>query len=79
MVAAGTGEPLPAEAFCGMARKTPSCNRCGAGKRAVDGREPEAAIVLIEPQDSTTCGEGRAAASFVRSGRLLPGECREFG
>ena len=43
-------------ACCGLARKTPFYNRCGAGKWAAAGREPEAAIVLIEPQDSTTCG-----------------------
>jgi hypothetical protein len=58
--------PSPDEASCGMARKTPSYNRCGAGKWAVAGRESEAAIVLIEPQGITTCGEGRAAASFTR-------------
>jgi hypothetical protein len=58
--------PSPDEASCGKARKAPSYNRCGAGKRAVAGREPEAAVVPVEPQDNTTCGEGRAAASFVR-------------
>jgi hypothetical protein len=30
------------------------------------GRESEAAVALIEPQDGTTCGQGRAAASFAR-------------
>jgi hypothetical protein len=36
----------------------------GSGRGA--GRESEAAVVLVEPQDNTTCGEGRAAASFTR-------------
>jgi len=58
--------PSPAEACCGLARKTPFYNRCGAGKRAVAGRESEAAVVPLDPQDNTTCGEGRAAASFAR-------------
>jgi len=58
--------PSPAGACCGLARKTPFYNRCGAGKRAAAGRESEAAVVLVEPQDNTTCGEGRAAASFTR-------------
>jgi hypothetical protein len=58
--------PSPAEACCGQARKTPFYNRCGAGKWAAAGRESEAAVVLVEPQDNTTCGEGRAAASFMR-------------
>jgi hypothetical protein len=48
--------PSPAEACCGLARRAPSYNRCGAGKWAAAGRESEAAVVLIEPQDSTTCG-----------------------
>jgi hypothetical protein len=30
------------------------------------GRESEAVVVPVEPQDNTTCGEGRAAASFAR-------------
>ena len=58
--------PSPAEACCGLARKTPFYNRCGAGKRAAAGRESEAAVVPLDPQDNTTCGEGRAAASFAR-------------
>jgi hypothetical protein len=48
--------PSPAEACCGLARTASSYNRCGAGKWAAAGRESEAAVVLIEPQDSTTCG-----------------------
>jgi len=58
--------PSPAEACCGLARKTSFYNRCGAGKRAAAGRESEAAVVPLDPQDNTTCGEGRAAASFAR-------------
>ena len=58
--------PSPAEACCGLARKTSSYNRCGAGKWAAAGRESEAAVVPLDPQDNTTCGEGRAAASFAR-------------
>jgi hypothetical protein len=52
--------PSPAGACCGQARKTSFYKRCGAG------REPKAAVVPLDPQDSTTCGEGRAAASFTR-------------
>jgi hypothetical protein len=33
------------------------------------GRESEAVVVPVEPQDNTTCGEGRAAASFARVSR----------
>jgi hypothetical protein len=58
--------PSPAGACCGLAWKTPFYNRCGTGKWAVAGRESEAAVVPLDPQDSTTCGEGRAAASFTR-------------
>jgi hypothetical protein len=35
----------------------------GSGRGA--GRESEAAVVPVELQDNTTCGEGRAAASFM--------------
>jgi hypothetical protein len=58
--------PSPDEVSCGKARRAPSYNRCGAGKRAAAGRESEAAVVPVEPQGITTCGEGRAAALFVR-------------
>ena len=58
--------PSPAEARCEKARKASSYNRCGAGKWAAAGRESEAAVVPLELQDNTTCGEGRAAASFTR-------------
>jgi hypothetical protein len=40
------------------------------------GRESEAAVVPVEPQDNTTCGEGRAAASFARVSKGRAGECR---
>ena len=66
-VAAGTGEALPGRS--GLA--VPVEGRCpitgvepGSGRGA--GRESEAAVVPVEPQDNTTCGEGRAAASFTR-------------
>ena len=58
--------PSPSGACCGLARKTPFYNRCGAGKWAAAGRESEAAVVLAGLQGNTTCGEGRAAASFTR-------------
>ena len=35
------------------------------GSRRGAGRESEAVVVPVEPQDNTTCGEGRAAASFT--------------
>jgi hypothetical protein len=70
----GLERPSPAGACCGLARKTPSYNRCGAGKWAAAGRESEAAVVLVEPQDNTTCGEGRAAAAAVRSISQSPGQ-----
>jgi hypothetical protein len=67
-VAAGTGEALPGRS--GLA--VPADQRCpitgvepGSGRGA--GRESEAAVVPVEPQDNTTCGEGRAAASFTRT------------
>jgi hypothetical protein len=65
-VTAGTGEALPGRS----GRAVPAEERClitgeepGSGRGA--GREPEAVVVPVEPQDSTTCGEGRAAASFT--------------
>ena len=63
------GRPSPAEARCGKAWTASSYNRCGAGKWAAAGRESEAVVVPVEPQDNTTCGEGRAAASFARVGK----------
>jgi hypothetical protein len=68
MVAAGTGEALPGR----NGLVVPVDERCpitgvepGSGRGA--GRESEAAVVPVEPQDNTTCGEGRAAASFTRT------------
>jgi hypothetical protein len=58
--------PSPAEASCEMTWRASSYNRCGAGKWAAAGRESEAAVVPLDPQGITTCGEGRAAALFVR-------------
>ena len=77
-VTAGTGEALPGRSALRLAWKAWSYNRCGAGKWSGAGRESEAVVVPIEPQDNTTCGEGRAAASFTRRdlGRMVPGECR---
>jgi len=50
---------VPAEA-----RRSITGEELGSERGA--GRESEAAVVLAEPQDNTTCGEGRAAASFTR-------------
>jgi hypothetical protein len=50
------GRPSPAEACCGKAWKALSYNWCGARKWAAAGRESEAAVVPLDPQDSTTCG-----------------------
>jgi len=79
-VAAGTGETLPGRS--GLV--VPVDRRClitgeepGSGRGA--GRESEAAVVLVEPQDNTTCGEGRAAASFTHELEARIGECREYG
>jgi hypothetical protein len=65
-VATGTGEALPGRS--GLA--VPAEERCpitgeepGNGRGA--GRESEAVVVPVEPQDNTTCGEGRAATSFT--------------
>jgi hypothetical protein len=65
-VTAGTGEALPGRNALRIAWNSLSYNRCGAGKRSGAGRESEAVVVPVEPQDNTTCGEGRAAASFTR-------------
>jgi group II intron reverse transcriptase/maturase len=47
-------------------RKSSSYNRCEPGSGSGAGRESEAVVVPIEPEDNTTCGEGRAAALFAR-------------
>ena len=36
------------------------------GNRRGAGRESEAAVVLLEPADNITAGEGRAATSSMR-------------
>ena len=66
-VAAGTGEALPGRS--GLAVPVDQARLItgvepGSGRGA--GRESEAVVVPVEPQDNTTCGEGRAAASFTR-------------
>jgi hypothetical protein len=66
-VAAGTGEALPGPSALRSKRgqRRPITGvEPGSGRRA--GRASEAAVVPVEPQDNTTCGEGRAAALFVR-------------
>jgi hypothetical protein len=67
-VAAGTGEALPGR----NGLTVPVDWRCpitgvepGSGRGA--GRESEAVVVPVEPQDNITCGEGRAAASFAHT------------
>jgi hypothetical protein len=66
MVAAGTGEALPGRSGVAVPVERPcpiTGVEPGSGRGA--GRESEAAVVPVEPQDNTTCGEGRAAASFT--------------
>jgi len=77
-VAAGTGEALPGPVACGVCcRSVASYNQCTPGSGWLAGWESEAAVVLVELQDNTTCGEGRAAASSVRiadeEGPVCPG------
>jgi hypothetical protein len=38
-----------------------------SGSKWLAGWASEAAVVLVEPADNTTAGEGRAAASSMRS------------
>ena len=66
MVTAGTGETLPGRNALRFAWNGLSYNRCESGSGSGAGWESEAVVVPIEPQDNTTCGEGRAAASFTR-------------
>ena len=66
MVAAGTGEALPGQSGLAVpveARRPITGVEPGSGRGA--GRESEAAVVPVDLQDNTTCGEGRAAASFT--------------
>src|SRR5438270_7119320 len=61
------GRPSPARQpadFC--CRSAASYNRFTPGSGSLAGWASEAAVVPVEPQDNTTCGEGRAAASPVR-------------
>jgi hypothetical protein len=67
MVAAGTGEALPGRGGLAVPadqRRLITGVEPGSGRGA--GRESEAVVVPVEPRDNTTCGEGRAAASFTR-------------
>ncbi len=76
-VAAGTGEALPGRSVLRSRRgqrRPITGEEPGSGRGT--GRASEAAVVPVEPQDNTTCGEGRAAASLVRKLREEPGECR---
>src|SRR6266576_2555296 len=62
------GRPSPARQpadFC--CQSVASYNRFTPGSGSLAGWASEAAVVPVEPQDNTTCGEGRAAASSVRS------------
>jgi group II intron reverse transcriptase/maturase len=72
-VAAGTGEALPGRS----GRAVPAGQRCpitgvepGSGRGA--GRESEAAVVPVEPQDNTTCGDGKGRC-FVHAHAERPG------
>ena len=77
IVAAGTGEALPGPMACGIVigAACPITGNPGRGWRA--GWASEAAVVPVELQDNTTCGEGRAATSLMCGFDLeVPGECR---
>jgi hypothetical protein len=66
--AGATRQALPGPVTCGSChRSVASYNRCTPGSGSLAGWASEAAVVPVEPQDNTTCGEGRAAASSVRS------------
>jgi hypothetical protein len=73
MVAAGTGEALPGRSALAV-RADQRCLITGEepGSRRGAGRESEAAVVLVEPQDSTTCGEGKGRC-FVHAQAGRPG------
>jgi hypothetical protein len=68
--------PSPDEASCGKAGEALSYNRCGAGKWVAAGRESEAVVVPVEPQDSTTAVREGPLLRSRASRRLLAGECR---
>src|SRR6478736_3363191 len=65
-VTAGTGRPFPAETHCELRGIACPITGVEPGSGSGAGWESEAVVVPIEPQDNTTCGEGRAAASFTR-------------
>ena len=73
MVATGTGEALPGrsglavlvEERCLITGEEP-----GNGRGA--GRESEAVVVPVEPQDNTTCGDGKGRC-FVHAQAERPG------
>src|SRR3954469_14180753 len=65
-VAAGTGEALPGRNALRIAWIACPITGVEPGSGSGAGWESEAVVVPIEPQDNTTCGEGRAAASFTR-------------
>jgi hypothetical protein len=60
IVTAGTGEALPGPAACGCCcRSVASYNRFTPGNGPLAGWASEAAVVPVELQDSTTCGDGK--------------------
>jgi len=67
MVAAGTGEALPGRSGLAVPadqHRPITGEEPGSGRGA--GRESEAAVVPVEPQDNTTCGDGKGRC-FVRA------------
>jgi len=58
--------PSPAETHCELRGIACPITGVEPGSGSGAGWESEAVVVPIEPQDNTTCGEGRAAASFTR-------------
>lgn len=77
MVTAGTGEALPGPVACGNQPPEATGPITGdPGKWTRAGWASEVAVVLTEPGDNTTPGEGRATASSMR--RVVeegPDEC----
>ena len=60
MVAAGTGEALPGPVACGYCcRSVASYNLFTPGSGWLAGWASEAAVVPVELQDNTTCGDGK--------------------
>ena len=52
------GPPRPGGLRC-CRRSVASYNRCAPGSGWLAGWASEAAVVPVEPQDSTTCGDGK--------------------